>query len=442
MSPPSMQATTSINDDPNVSTPLLMHCDGIARHPHSPGDAHGMPMPFGVPPHPNYHLHSIGRLWSAGYMPRKRMLEIKSQSLREFYEAQNAQLHLFRRVAAKHPCMSVEDAQFLCELDKSLPPKSAPGASSHDSGLDVESCSPCRGHADHVQRAILASNFCNVFLLFAQLYALIASRSLSMLAVFLDAFLDVVSGLVILFTWYMKQRRRDKYRYPVGQTRLEPLGIMGMACLMTAATLSSLKESIETLVRGQHKAVFVGLTFPVAVVLSLALVTKTMLYLYCRGSTDASVLALAEDHRNDVLANSSCVVTIFLAKRLCWWIDPVGGIFISCMIIRNWFCHILQHCDNLLSKSASRELTNCITFMACNHSPDLHMVDTVRAYHVGNGIFVEVDIVLSKDISLWRAHDIGETLQIRIEQLEAVERCFVHLDYETSHSPLLEHKEV
>src|SRR5438477_2711674 len=37
---------------------------------------------------------------------------------------------------------------------------------------------------------------------------------------------------------------------------------------------------------------------------------------------------------------------------------------------------------------------------------------------------------------LWKAHDISEQLQDRIEVLPNVERAFVHVDHETTHIPV------
>lgn len=52
----------------------------------------------------------------------------------------------------------------------------------------------------------------------------------------------------------------------------------------------------------------------------------------------------------------------------------------------------------------------------------------------------KIDIVLPRDMDLHLAHDIGETLQQKLESLQEVERAFVHLDYECTHNPQLEHK--
>lgn len=43
---------------------------------------------------------------------------------------------------------------------------------------------------------------------------------------------------------------------------------------------------------------------------------------------------------------------------------------------------------------------------------------------------------MKADTPLWRAHDISQQLQDKIEQLPLVERAFVHVDHETTHLPV------
>ena len=50
--------------------------------------------------------------------------------------------------------------------------------------------------------------------------------------------------------------------------------------------------------------------------------------------------------------------------------------------------------------------------------------------------FVELDVVMNADTPLWKAHDIAERLQDKIEALPGVERAFVHVDHETTHTPV------
>ena len=50
--------------------------------------------------------------------------------------------------------------------------------------------------------------------------------------------------------------------------------------------------------------------------------------------------------------------------------------------------------------------------------------------------FVEVDIVMPSTTPLWKAHDIAQILQDKIEVLPGVDRAFVHVDHETTHTPV------
>jgi len=47
----------------------------------------------------------------------------------------------------------------------------------------------------------------------------------------------------------------------------------------------------------------------------------------------------------------------------------------------------------------------------------------------------QVDIELPEDMVLREAHNIGETLQNKLEAFPEVERAYVHLDFKCSHKP-------
>lgn len=96
----------------------------------------------------------------------------------------------------------------------------------------------------------------------------------------------------------------------------------------------------------------------------------------------------------------------------------------------------------LTGHTADPHFLSKITWICLNHHEDIVLIDTVRAFHFGNNFLVEVDIVLPEDMSLKEGHNIGESLQQKLEKFPLVERAFVHLDYETTHHPHEEHKPV
>lgn len=76
------------------------------------------------------------------------------------------------------------------------------------------------------------------------------------------------------------------------------------------------------------------------IILGAAAGLKVLLYLYCVALQKSSetMMALAEDHRNDILSSLTAILTGAIASwwQKGWWVDPVGGILISAYIIYAW----------------------------------------------------------------------------------------------------------
>ena len=103
--------------------------------------------------------------------------------------------------------------------------------------------------------------------------------------------------------------------------------------------------------------------------------------------------------------------------------------------MNTWKKTFIENFFALIGRTAPPEFLAKLTVLIWNHHKDIEHIDTVRAYTFGCHYFVEVDIVLPQDMVLRETHDIGETLQVKLEQLPEVERAFVHIDYEYTHKP-------
>jgi hypothetical protein len=87
-----------------------------------------------------------------------------------------------------------------------------------------------------VRFAVNASFVVNFCLFVIQLYAAVSTGSLSLFATAADAFMDLVSSVVMLITSRMAARP-SVYKYPVGRTRIETIGIIMFCCLMTTVAI-------------------------------------------------------------------------------------------------------------------------------------------------------------------------------------------------------------
>ncbi|CAN1257637.1 Metal tolerance protein 5 [Linum perenne] len=283
--------------------------------------------------------------------------------------------------------------------------------------------------------AIRISNAANLVLFAAKVYASVRSGSLAIIASTLDSLLDLLSGFILWFTAFSMQTP-NPYQYPIGKKRMQPLGILVFASVMATLGLQIILESARTLIY-DDKAF--GLTkdqerWVVGIMLSVTVV-KLLLMIYCRTFTNEIIKAYAQDHFFDVVTNFIGLFAALLANYVDDWMDPVGAIILALYTIRTWSMTVLENVHSLVGKSATPDYLQKLTYLSWNHHKAIRHIDTVRAYTFGSHYFVEVDIVLPADMPLQEAHDIGESLQEKLELLPEIERAFVHLDYEFSHKP-------
>ncbi|KAH0673459.1 hypothetical protein KY284_024546 [Solanum tuberosum] len=283
--------------------------------------------------------------------------------------------------------------------------------------------------------AIRISNIANMVLFAAKVYASVKSGSLAIIASTLDSLLDLLSGFILWFTAFSMQTP-NPYQYPIGKKRMQPLGILVFASVMATLGLQIILESMRTLISDESDF---SLTkeqerWVIGIMVFVTLV-KLVLVLYCRSFTNEIVKAYAQDHFFDVVTNIIGLVAALLANYFRGWIDPVGAMILALYTIRTWSMTVLENVSSLVGKAAAPEYLQKLTYLCWNHHKAIKHIDTVRAYTFGSHYFVEVDIVLPADMPLQEAHDIGESLQEKLELLPEIERAFVHLDYEYSHKP-------
>ncbi|XP_015898922.3 metal tolerance protein 4 isoform X2 [Ziziphus jujuba] len=302
------------------------------------------------------------------------------------------------------------------------------------SPIDINEEQEHQEQAQH-ERAMNISNWANVFLLVFKIYATVQSGSIAIAASTLDSLLDLMAG-GILWCTHLSMKSINIYKYPIGKLRVQPVGIVIFAAVMATLGFQVLIQAIEQLIKNKpsEKLTSEQLVWLYAIMLT-ATGVKLVLWFYCKSSGNKIVRAYAKDHYFDVVTNVIGLVAAILGDQFYWWIDPVGAIILAFYTISNWSGTVLENAVSLIGQSAPPEVLQKLTYLVLRHDPAIRRVDTVRAYTFGVLYFVEVDIELPEDLPLKEAHAVGESLQIKIEELPEVERAFVHLDYECDHKP-------
>ncbi|KAI2473534.1 hypothetical protein F4781DRAFT_419332 [Annulohypoxylon bovei var. microspora] len=284
-----------------------------------------------------------------------------------------------------------------------------------------------------VATAIYVNFTANVILLAGKIAVVISVSSMSVLASLVDAVLDFLSTVIVWTTTWLISRQ-DQYKYPVGRRKLEPLGVLVFSVIMITSFVQVALESCQRLASPDHELVEVGI--PALSIMLGTVLIKGLCWLWCRLVKNSSVQALADDAMTDVIFNMGSIffpIVGFYAK--IWWMDALGGLILSLVVIFNWSQTSLQHIKNLTGFSATADQRNILLYLAMRFANTIKQIQGLQAYHAGDKLNVEVDIILDASTTLRDSHDLCESLGYVLESVPIVDRAFVHADYASYNLP-------
>ena len=279
--------------------------------------------------------------------------------------------------------------------------------------LDIEEETGSQSHV--VTVAIYLNLVANTILLIMKIIVVALSSSVSVLASLVDAALDFLSTAIVWITTRLISHN-DQYAYPVGRRRLEPIGVLVFSVIMITSFVQVGLEGFNKL-SGPDRSI-VRLTLPAIVIMAATVVIKFLCWLWCRLIKNSSVQALAQDAMTDVIFNIFSIIFPLVGYYgRIWWLDPLGGILLSLWVIFNWAQTSTTHIRNLTGAAATADERNILLYLTMRFAKSIKKIQGLQAYHSGDKLNVEVDIVLDEQTTLRDSHDLGESLQYVLESV-------------------------
>ncbi|GAB9464051.1 hypothetical protein Gpo141_00001492 [Globisporangium polare] len=290
---------------------------------------------------------------------------------------------------------------------------------------------------DHVAMVLKSSLFTNICIVLVMTTIAIASKSLALLSALVENMVDL---FVQSMLWYAGTRgggkKQDYAKYPAGTSRFEPVAIIVASSVMVLVAITFIQEGVTKLVDGfAHGNPEAPKLSTAAVVLSCSIVVikiglSAYSYWTIKHTYSAAAHAIGDDNRNDVFSNSLAIAAYIIssADEDLWYVDACGAIFIFLLIMCAWAKMGKDQVAQLVGVRASEEFMTEVKELASHHHPSMSL-DITRAYHFGSKYLVELEVVVPADMTVKMAHDIALQLQFKVENLEDVERAFVHVDY-------------
>ncbi|MCK9174993.1 MAG: cation diffusion facilitator family transporter [Desulforhopalus sp.] len=272
--------------------------------------------------------------------------------------------------------------------------------------------------------------FANTFLAIIKTVVGLTSHSPALLADGINSTSDVAYGIVVKIFMRISALPADK-EHPYGHDRMESIAAVAVGSFIMATAISIFWSAIGSII-GQFQG-----TAPEQSKLSLALYVaigtialKLFLWLYTRRlgreTGNNILLALAADHRNDILSSCAAALGIFFSSMGYTWVDPLAGAIVAIIILFTGIGIVRDASADLMNTSPGAELTERIRNMI-KGIPQVIDVEEITGHRFG--VYIVIDIVIGVHPTLWVAE--GDAVATKVEEkimseLDTVRRVFVH----------------
>ena len=237
---------------------------------------------------------------------------------------------------------------------------------------------------------------------------------------------DVFSTIIIIIGTFVANKKEDK-NHPYGHERFEEIASILLGCLLFFTGFEILKEAIITLRNGNYNLnienINIGLILcAISIILKFSMYLFT--YIYSKKINSSALKADAYHHLSDSLSSIGALIGLIGVMNNYYFADSIAACVISLFIFKTAFDII-------------KESTNKLTDMACDEEKIKEeilkfkdvTIDDIKTRKFSNKIYIDIEIALDGNLSLYKAHEIAEDIHDNLEKLfPEIKHCMIHVN--------------
>lgn len=265
-----------------------------------------------------------------------------------------------------------------------------------------------------------------IILVLIKLYAWLRTGSASILASLLDSTVDILASLIIMYAVMISQAPADK-EHRFGHGKAEPLASLAQSAFIAGSAVYLILYAIESLwMHSALQQVNIGLW-----VMGLSLVLTTLLvifqYYVIQKTKSTAIQSDALHYVSDILTTGLVILGLLLSQLQ--WLDPILAILIALWIMRSAYSigrdSVNQLMDGEIDEDMRAEVIRIILA-----TPKVQGYNDLRTYRAGPNCFVQFDLELDDQLTLFESHAISENV---VNNLKAT---FANLDVMVHQEPV------
>ena len=279
-------------------------------------------------------------------------------------------------------------------------------------------------------RVSAVSIIVNLALSLLKLISGIIGKSSAMVSDAVHSASDVFSTFVVIIGVKMAGKKAD-HEHPYGHERMECVAAIILAMLLAIVGVGIGMTGVKKIAAGNYdELVIPGLLPLIAAVISI--VVKEWMFWYTRATAkkinSGALMADAWHHRSDALSSIGSFAGILFARIGYPIMDAVAGVIISLCILKVSYDIFKDGLDKMVDHSCDSETEQKIRDAALNVQ-GVQGIDDLKTRLFGDKIYVDVEILLDRNLTLGNAHMIAENVHDIIENdFTNCKHCMVHVN--------------
>lgn len=284
--------------------------------------------------------------------------------------------------------------------------------------------------AQIIHKLSIVSIIGNILLSGFKIFAGVFGHSGAMISDAIHSFSDVLTTVIAYFGVKISKKEADE-SHPYGHDRMECVAslILGFILLMTGLGIGT--TGIKSILTGDYKTIAI----PNAIALIAAVVSilgKESMYWYTRyyakKINSAAFMADAWHHRSDALSSIGSLIGVGGAMLGFLILDSMASIVI-CLFILKVSYDILKDAFSKMIDTACDKDYETELYKFIENQPDIIKIDILRSRMFANKVYIDLEIEMDGDKSLWESHAISEKIHDNLEnRFPNIKHVMIHVN--------------
>ncbi|UCH72609.1 MAG: cation diffusion facilitator family transporter [Rhodospirillales bacterium] len=257
--------------------------------------------------------------------------------------------------------------------------------------------------------------------------AWIVTESIAMLSTLVDSLLDALASIVSLLAVRHALTPADR-EHRFGHGKAEALAAMAQSAFIAGSAVLLLFQAGERLINPRPLARVEAGILVMLVSIALTVVLVLFQIWVVRRTRSVAVAADSLHYKGDILVNAAVIAALILGSWLGWlYADPIFGAIIALYILYSAWLIMRTALDMLMDREMPEADRDRIREIAMSH-PEVASVHDLRTRRSGPSSFVQFHLVMDADLTLLKAHEISDAVEMEIRDAFPEAEVLIHQD--------------